>query len=133
MPPYFNIAYIKYYYYADASFQIEVPNHSSKAVVGLNFQIDQKDKDVLLLIKDVFGGNLGYRESQDSYYYCSTSFGSAKKIINYFDTFHLQSTKHINYLKWRKVYIMVQEKQHLTGTGIDNIINLKNSMNRSSV
>jgi hypothetical protein len=65
----------------------------------LNFQIDQKDKNVLLLIKKVLGGNIGYSKSSDTYYYESTSFGSAKKVIKYFDTFHLQSSKHINYLR----------------------------------
>ena len=86
-----------------------------------------------MLIKDVFGGNLGHRKSQDSYYYGSTSFGSAKKVINYFDTFHVQSRKHINYLKWRKAYIIIQEKGHLTESGIDKITKLKNTMNRNSV
>ena len=119
---------------ADASFQIKIVNrvNKSKPEISLNFQIDQKDKDVLLLFKKVFGGNLGYRESPDSYYYGSTSFGSAKKVINYFDTFHLQSSKHINYLKWRKAYIIIQDKGHLTETGIDKITKLKNSMNRNS-
>ena len=120
---------------ADASFQIKIVNrvNKSKPEISLNFQIDQKDKDVLLLFKKVFGGNLGYRESPDSYYYGSTSFGSAKKVINYFDTFHLQSSKHINYLKWRKAYIIIQDKGHLTETVIDKITKLKNSMNRNSV
>uniref|UniRef100_UPI0030E3BBC1 LAGLIDADG endonuclease n=1 Tax=Daedaleopsis nitida TaxID=1140402 RepID=UPI0030E3BBC1 len=120
---------------ADASFQIKIVNrvNRSKPEIRLSFQIDQKDKDVLILFKKVFGGNIGYRESKDYYYYGSTSFGSAKKVINYFDTFHLQSSKHINYLKWRKAYIIIQDKGHLTETGIDKITKLKNSMNRNSV
>ena len=120
---------------ADASFQIKVVNREEKLKpeIRLNFQIDQKDNIVLLLIKEVFGGNIDYIKSQDTYYYGSTSFGSAKKVINYFDHFHLQSSKHINYLKWRKAYIMVQEKKHLTEIGVDNIIKLKNSINRNSV
>jgi hypothetical protein len=65
----------------------------------LNFQIDQKKDNLLLLIKDFLGGNIGYRENQDTYYYGSTSFGSAKNVINYFDEFHLLSSKHINFLK----------------------------------
>jgi hypothetical protein len=131
----FNNHWIAGFSDADASFQIKIVNRVNKPrpEIRLNFQIDQKDKYVLLLIKDVFGGNLGYRESQDSYYYGSTSFGSAKKVINYFDTFHLQSRKHINYLKWRKAYIIIQEKSHLTESGIDKITKLKNSMNRNSV
>ena len=120
---------------ADASFQVKMVYRDNRTLpeIRLNFQIDQKDKDVLSLILKILGGNIGYRASQDSYYYGSTSFGSAKKVINYFDNFHLQSSKHINYLKWRKAYIIIQDKGHLTEEGVDNISNLKNSMNRNSV
>lgn len=120
---------------ADASFQIKVVNKNDKPrpEIRLNFQIDQKDKNVLFFIKEIFGGNIGYRKSQGTYYYGSTSFGSARKVINYFDHFHLQSSKHVNYLKWRKTYILINERQHLTEIGINKIIKLKNKMNRNSV
>lgn len=131
----FNNHWVAGFSDADASFQIKIVNKSnkSKVEIRLNFQIDQKDNNILLLIKNLFGGNIGYRESQDTYYYGSTSFGSAKKVINYFDMFHLQSSKHINYLKWRKAYIIIQNKDHLTETGIEKIRKLKDSMNRYSV
>jgi hypothetical protein len=131
----FNNHWIAGFSDADASFQIKIINRDNKprAEIRLNFQIDQKDNNVLLLIKEIFGGNIGYRESQNTYYYGSTSFGSAKKVIRYFDNFHLQSSKYNNYLKWRKAYIIIQKKYHLTEIGIENIIKLKNSMNRYSV
>ena len=130
----FNNHWIAGFSDADASFQIKFINKVNKPrpEIRLNFQIDQKDNNVLLLIKEIFGGNIGYRSSQNTYYYGSTSFGSAKKVIKYFDNFHLQSSKHNNYLKWRKAYIMVQAKDHLTEKGIDKIYKLKNSMNRNS-
>lgn len=84
---------------ADASFQIKIVKRNNKIEVRLNFQIDQKKDTLLLLIKNYLGGNIGYRKSQDTYYYGSTSFGSAKKVINYFDYFHLLSSKQVNYLK----------------------------------
>lgn len=119
---------------ADASFQIKILNRIQKKVeVRLNFQIDQKDNKLLLLIKDFLGGNIGFRKSQDTYYYGSTSFGSAKNVINYFDQFHLLSSKHINYLKWRKAYIIIQNKNHLTNDGIKKIIKLKNTMNNNII
>lgn len=120
---------------SDASFQIKIIHiiDKSKPEVRLNFQIDQKDNKILLLIKDLFGGNIGFRKSQNTYYYGSTSFGSAKKVINYFDKFHLQSSKHVNYLKWRKAYIIVQNKYPLLETGIEKIKKLKETMNRNSV
>jgi len=117
---------------ADASFQIKVLNRNNRTEVRLNFQIDQKNNSVLLLIKDFLGGNLGYRKSQDTYYYGSTSFGSAKNVVNYFDYFHLLSSKHVNYLKWRKAYLIIQNKDHLKQDGLNKIIKLKSTMNRLS-
>lgn len=126
----FNNHWIAGFSDADASFQIKVVSKAtrSKSEIRLNYQIDQKNKDILNLIKDYFGGNIGYRKSQDTYYYGSTSFGSAKNVIKYFDEYHLQSTKYINYLKWRKAYVLIQNKLHLTEQGINQIIELKDSM-----
>ena len=121
---------------ADASFQIKLiyrqGEGNQKTEVRLNFQIDQKEKDLLFLIKNFLGGNIGYRKSQDTYYYGSTSFGSAIKVINYFDEFHLLSSKYVNFLKWRKTYILIQNKEHLTASGIAKITKLKATMNRGN-
>lgn len=117
---------------ADASFQIKILNRNDKIEVRLNFQIDQKKNNILLLIKNSLGGNIGYRKTQDTYYYGSTSFGSAKNVINYFDYFHLLSSKHVNYLKWRKAYIIIQNKDHLIKEGLEKIIKLKSTINRLS-
>jgi hypothetical protein len=73
----------------------------------LSFQIDQKYKDILIIISNYLGGNIGYRWTQDTYYYSSTSFGSARKVINYFDKFTLLSSKFVHYLKWRKAYLLI--------------------------
>jgi len=86
---------------ADASFQVKIFNRSTrnKAEVRLNYQIDQKNNILLMKIKNYIGGNIGYRKTQDTYYYGSTSFGSAKNVIEYFNKFNLQSRKHVSYLK----------------------------------
>ncbi len=111
---------------ANASFKIKlVKRNNNKTEIGLNFQIDQKKNDILLLIKNFLGGNIGYSKVQDTYNYGSNSFGSAKNVINYFDQFHLLSTKHINYLKWRKAYIIIQNRDHLNIDGLIKIIKYK--------
>ena len=115
---------------ADASFQIKVLKRGKKTEVRLNYQIDQKDNELLILIKDFIGGNIGYRKTQDTYYYGSTSFGSAKNVVGYFDNFHMLSGKHVNYLKWRKAYLIIQCRNHLNEDGLREIIKLKNTMNR---
>lgn len=86
---------------ADASFQIKFINRitRNKPEIRLNYQIDQKSDLLLIRIKEYLGGNIGYRKSQDTYYYGSTNFGSARKVIQYFDQYHLQSRKHISYLR----------------------------------
>ena len=106
---------------------------NQKTEVRLNFQIDQKKNDLLILIKAFLGGNIGYRKSQDTYYYASTSFGSAKKVIYYFDNFHLLSSKHVSFLKWRKAYIIIQNKEHLNSSGLKKITKLKSTMNRKNL
>jgi len=111
----------------DASFQIKILNRnrcskplasatgkSKKVEIRLNFQIDQKKDVLLLLIKNFLGGNIGYRKSKDTeneilYTYDSSSLGSARKIIKYFDNYHLLSHKHVDYLKWRKTYCRLIE------------------------
>lgn len=116
---------------ADASFQIKIINRDSrdKPEIRLNFQIDQKDDYILKLIKGYLGGNIGYKKLQETYYYGSTSFGSARKVITYFDKFHLQSRKHVNYLKWRKVYLLIMDKKHLTEKGLSLITKTKAHLN----
>ena len=117
---------------ADSSFQIKILERitRNKPEVRLNFQIDQKSDLLLIMIKEFLGGNIGYRKSQDSYYYGSTSFGSAKKVIQYFDQYHLQSRKHISYLRWRKVYRLIQDKEHLNEKGLSKITVIKSLINR---
>lgn len=117
---------------ADASFQIKIIKRitRNKPEIRLNFQIDQKSDLLLIMIKEYLGGNIGYRESQDTYYYGSTNFGSAKRVIEYFDQYHLQSRKHISYLRWRKAYRLIEKKEHLTDKGVSKILKIKSLLNR---
>ena len=117
---------------ADASFQIKIIKRitRNKPEIRLNFQIDQKSDLLLNIIKEYLGGNIAYRKSQDTYYYGSTNFGSAKRVIEYFDRYHLQSRKHISYLRWRKVYRLIQDKEHLTDKGLSKILTIKSLINR---
>lgn len=116
---------------ADASFQIKIIHRitRNKPEIRLNYQIDQKNNILLMKIQNYLGGNIGYRKSQDTYYYGSTSFGSAKNVIEYFNQFNLQSRKHVSYLRWRKVYLLVQDREHLTETGLIKIQKIKALIN----
>lgn len=120
---------------ADASFQIKVLKRKNRTEIRLNFQIDQKKdspaaesrldahdmRRILILIKDFLGGLISYDRLQGDYIYGSSSYGSARKVIKYFDYFHLLSCKHIHYLKWRKSYIRVQTGNYFDSKGFCTI------------
>jgi hypothetical protein len=97
------------FYDADASFQIKFINRNNKTEIRLNFQIDQKKNDLLLLIKDYLGGLIAHNQLKE-FTYSSDSYGSARKVIEYFNYYHLLSSKHIHFLKWRKTYIDLQKE-----------------------
>lgn len=120
---------------ADGSFQIKTiirKDRKQGYEIRLKLQFDQKTKFILDQFKEEFAGHIGYRKTQDTYYFGTTSFSSAKKVINYFDHYHLLSSKHVNYLKWRKVYRIIQSREHLTKKGIEKILKIKLSMNSYS-
>ena len=121
------------------SFQIKILNSSDKVEVRLNFKIvassnfvwslPQKN-NILLLIKDFLGGSISCDESKNEYTYSSDSSGSGINVINYFDRFHLLSSKHIHYLKWRKAHLIVQSEGYPLSYEPKRISKLKSTMNR---
>jgi LAGLIDADG endonuclease/LAGLIDADG DNA endonuclease family len=107
---------------------------SKKVEIRLNFKIDQKKDVLLLLIKNFLGGNIGYRNLLDNYTYNSDSYGSARKIIKYFDSYHLLSHKYLDFLRWRKTYVLLQLENGLTDKDKMRIKNFasKLSINRTN-
>ncbi len=101
-------------------FKICVLNKEKRALpeIRLVIEIDKKENSLLLSIKEAFGGSISFRESQNTYIYSSVSFTAAAKIIKYFDVFPLMGVKQRQYVLWRKVYLKIQEKAHLTGEGV---------------
>ena len=56
-------------------------------------------------------GNLS-QYSTSIYCYKSTGFKTSAVLIYYFDNFNLFGGKYVDYLKFRKVYIMITEGKH---------------------
>ena len=128
-------AWFSGFFLSDGCFQIKVIQRQNKVLpeVRLVIQIDQKSADLLLQIKNEFGGSVGFRETQKTYYYSSVSFASAKNIIKYFDKFHLMGVKLTQYVLWRKVYLRIIQNFHLTEVGVKWIIGVKKRMSKLSL
>nr|YP_203338.1 orf279 [Zancudomyces culisetae]AAW49505.1 orf279 [Zancudomyces culisetae] len=120
---------------SDGSFQIKTIKRNNKKnnyEIRLSYQIDQKTDHILNQIKELFSGYLGFRSKLNTYYFQTVSFSSAYKVIKYLDNYHLLSSKYLNYLKWRKTYLYIQKREHLTLKGIKKIIKIKKTMNSYS-
>jgi len=63
----------------------------------LEYKIVQKDEDVILPIKEVFGGH--YYNDNSVYRYKFASLKNQYIVIDYFDKYQLNSSKYIRYLK----------------------------------
>ena len=116
---------------ADASFVIQLAKsntHNSGFNLRLEFKIKQKYPELLNLIQEFLGGNIYLLKSENIYYYKLASFKLTKKVIDYFDVYQLNSSKHIKYLRWRKVYRIVQRKEHLNEIGLSKIRKIQENL-----
>ena len=109
---------------ADGCFHVSIvksKTHSTGYSVRLEFSIKQNDDIPLkLLIDRIKLGNIS-QYSSGIYCYKSTGYSTAYYLINYFDSFNLFSSKYVDYLKFRKIYIMITNGQHLETKGIIKI------------
>ena len=109
---------------ADGCFYISVVKskiHKTGFSVRLEFSIKQNDDVPLKLLYNIIKlGNIS-KYSSGIWCYKSSGFKTAALLINYFDTFNLFAGKYVNYLKFRKVYIMITKGQHLEKEGIIKI------------
>lgn len=120
-----NTSWLSGFFDADGSFRIYLVDRP-KMVLGFEVRllarIDQKESILLDQIYKKFKGYMGYRKTQDTYIYSSTSFGSFGEFLQFFDKFSLQSpTKYLAYEWMRKAYLIVQKKEHLTENGFEKI------------
>ena len=110
---------------ANGSFKICEYNKNLGFEFKLKFILFQINNLILNDLISIFDGYLDFNKKLDIYFFCTSSFNSAKKIINYFDKYHLLSFKYVLYFKWRKIYRIIQRKEHLTFKGINKIKKIK--------
>jgi hypothetical protein len=122
---------------ADGCFHISIAKsktHKTGFSVRLEFSLKQNDAIPLKLLYDLVKlGNLSQYTS-GIWCYKSSGFKTASVLIKYFDTFNLFGGKYRDYLRFRKVYIMVTEGKHLEDSGIIKIksIGIKGSSETST-
>lgn len=93
--------------------------------VRLELKISQKNSLLLNLIKEKFKGNI-YLDKMNISIYKLTGSQNLLLLLNYLDQYHLQSKKYLQYLFIRKIYLLIENKEHLTLDGLNKIIKIKN-------
>jgi hypothetical protein len=91
-----------------------------------------KDLDLLNKIRDYFGNisNIRIRKTDQICVFSVRSLTDiVSKIIPHYKNYPLKTQKHVDFLLFQKVIIMMQNKEHLTKEGIEKIINIRASMN----
>jgi hypothetical protein len=128
LPPSNNLSLDNYWLagftQADGCFHISIAKsktHKTGFSVRLEFSIKQNDNIPLkLLYSQIKLGNLS-QYSDGIWCYKSSGYKTAAVLIHYFDSFKLFGGKYVDYLKFRKVYIMITEGKHLEKKGIIKI------------
>lgn len=97
------------------------------------FTVVQHQRDVQLLyaLKQFFGCGVVRKNHGDRMAYRVRSLDHLTKyIVPFFEKHPLKSKKRLDFLKFRKILIMMQRNEHLTPDGIEKIRQMASEMNR---
>jgi len=120
---------------ANGSFQIKIldsQTDTNETSILLEFSLKQTDSIVVaeplpllkLFYEIIKCGNLSEYDN-GVWCYKSNDYNTAFTLIKYFDKYNLFASKYVNYLKFRKVYIMITEGKHLDSKGIAKIKSIR--------
>ena len=93
----------------------------------------QKDIQILYALKKYFGCGVVRSNHGDRMAYRVRDINHLNKIIvPFFEQHSLKTKKKIDFLKFRKIIMLIDRKEHLTMQGIKEIQEIASSMNRGS-
>jgi len=127
-----NPWYVTGYTDGDGSFSIRLRKSSDSKfgykiipVFSIGAQNNPNNTELLEKVKDFFGG-VGWISSSDNMkHYEVTSLDSLKIIRKHFETYHLETSKHIYFLLWCRVMDLLEKKTHHTLDGFINVLAIK--------
>lgn len=95
---------------------------------GFQICLHRKDLDLLKKIKVFFGvGEIYFKEK--SCHYVVQDIKNINVIVNHFERYHLLTKKHEDFILFSRIVTLINKKEHLTLSGLHEIISIKASMN----
>jgi len=121
----------------ESCFFIDI-NKSSHTKAGfqtqLKFLISQHGRGLLNCIVNYLGCGKCYIKSRGTGEYVVVNFSDiVQKIIPFFEKYSFKGIKLYNYTDFTKAANLILNKEHLKPEGVEQILNIKNSMNRNRV
>lgn len=109
---------------ADGSLAINIQKSSTHKLglfTQLTLRISQAQKPILQLIQDALPK--AHIHFSDNCYRLGITHREEglRLLVEYFDHHHLRSTKYLEYIYWRKAFVLMDRKEHLTKEGLDKI------------
>nr|QYC94359.1 hypothetical protein [Oedogonium sp. 244] len=118
--------------------------HRSSIEIRAHYKFGLKDNTILNQLREIFGSSVykrthsydskrgEYIEKKITYYWSSTSFKAAQKVVLYFENRHLLGSKRDSFEKWRFILLLVLSKQYKNPEVLETIKQLKKTMNTFS-
>lgn len=106
-------------------------NYKNNYKVSLMFtmSLHQKDKDLLIKLKDFFNVGSVIKHGPSSLQYKVSSVKDLSILILHCNNYPLISYKRIDFELFKKAYDLIKIKLHLTDDGFNNILSIKSSIN----
>lgn len=122
---------------AEGSFTVNVKKDTKRKsnyilIHTLEIGLNIKDRALIESIRYTLGvGNVYYKSKEKMYYWRVSSFGELHNvIIPHLTKYYLISQKRADFELFSKIINLIKDKKHFNQEGIEQIINLKSSMNK---
>lgn len=116
------------------SFRIEVKQYYKKPFILKNSENYSSFVPICNTIASHFGLGFYHRTRHNKHHLiliASTSLESNSKVINYFEKFPLFSSKYLDYVNWKSIYMLQKKKLHLTAEGLQTCEEIKKNHNKT--
>nr|UZS77567.1 hypothetical protein [Lentinula edodes]UZS77616.1 hypothetical protein [Lentinula edodes]UZS77642.1 hypothetical protein [Lentinula edodes]UZS77668.1 hypothetical protein [Lentinula edodes]UZS77694.1 hypothetical protein [Lentinula edodes] len=105
-------------------------------VVNLEFKVTQKSHSMGILyeLQEFFNCGsvvIDNRETDTKKYRIKSLESILEKIIPHFESYPCLTSKYLNYRDWKKIALIMKNKEHLTIEGINKIIEISSKMNKA--
>jgi hypothetical protein len=118
---------------AEGCFHISIVDRAGSTTKSIRamFQISlhKKDKALLDLIRNYFGVGKVIRRKDGAFYYRVSQIKDLLLVLAHFDKYPLLTQKGVDLALFKQAVDKMSRKEHLTPEGLQEIVNLKASMN----